>query len=130
MDTKEIKLRLIEAFIAQKTPTETIPSEVDKLLEYINKDNPENVFKVYSVKLGTDRKNELYEEENLRNIYFSFYDKMDEPESTYAKENFRHTSDKEKSTNLMHSISHGFVWSETSQGAEYWINILNKYSTN
>ena len=63
MDIKEIKLRLIEAFIAQKTPTETIPSEVDKLLEYINKDNPEDVFKVYNVKLGTDRKNELSEEE-------------------------------------------------------------------
>ena len=129
MDIKEIKLRLIEAFIAQKTPTETIPSEVDKLLEYINKDNPEDVFKVYNVKLGTDRKNELSEEENLRNIYFSFYDKMEEPERSEVKENWNYewASHFIPPNIISQSINNGFDWKDN---AEYWVKIYDKYRTN
>lgn len=129
MDTKEIKLRLIEAFIAQKTPTETIPSEVDKLLDYINKDNPDDVFKIYNVKLAEDRKNELSEEENMRNIYFSFYDKMDEPERSEAKENLKKLEYTDIQ-NISESINSGFIWDETTQGQEYWSNIHEKYRTN
>ena len=126
METKEIKLRLIEAFIAQKTPTETIPSEVDKLLEYINKDNPEDVFKVYNVKLGTDRKNELSEEENLRNIYFSFYDKMEEPERSEVKENWNYICAKRYNipTNISYAIFTGFFFDDRTI---YWSNIIEKY---
>ena len=129
MDTKEIKLRLIEAFIAQKTPTETIPSEVDKLLEYINKDNPEDVFKIYNVKLGADRKNELSEEENLRNIYFSFYDKMDEPERSEAKENwnFNFSNRSHQPMDFGTALTTGFPFKEKSK---YWWDIYEKYRNN
>lgn len=41
MDTQEIKLRLVEAFIAQKTHVYDISEYADTLLEYINKDNLE-----------------------------------------------------------------------------------------
>jgi len=126
METKEIKLRSIEAFISQKTPTETIPSEVDKLLEYINKDNPEDVFKIYNVKLGADRKNELSEEENLRNIYFSFYDKMDEPERSKAKGNWNYDFAKSRNNPkyIYNAVNHGFEWNDKDG---YWNDIYKKY---
>lgn len=123
MTNQEIKLRLVEAFIAQKTPTETITSEVDKLIEYINKDNPEDLFKVYNVKLGEDRKNELSEEEKLRKIYFDFYDKMEEPERSEAKENwdYEYANLCENPENLYWAINKGFQF---NRSGVYWRKIL------
>lgn len=128
MDTKEIKLRLIEAFIAQKTPTETIPSEVDKLLEYINKDNSVDLEKSHNDLLEAGRKIEQlnFEEENLRKIYFDFYDKMEEPERSEAKENwsFNFSNRYYTPNHIGIALMTGFPFEDKDK---YWCDIYEKY---
>ena len=118
MTNQEIKLRLIESFIRggrmrQVDDLSDIPSKVDKLLEYINKDIVNNES----------------EEEQLKKIYFDFYDQMEEPERSEAKANFTNESanNELKPLTIMEAIFRGFFWKETKQNYEYWNNINNKY---
>ncbi len=112
MDTKEIKLRLVEAFIAQNTHPDIMPEYVDKLLEYINFNNETQE------KIDNFLENHFSEEENLRNIYFSFYDQMDEPERSEAKENWK-KSEYTDIQNISESINGGFGRFDTKQGSPY-----------
>lgn len=132
MTNQEIKLRLVEAFIKdgrirQGYNFDYITTEINRLVDYINKDNPEDIFKTYNVKLGEDRKNELSEEEKLRKIYFDFYDKMEEPERSEAKENWNYEYAKKFNNpeNLYWALNKGF---EFDGNGNYWRNIQKKYS--
>ena len=118
MTNQEIKLRLIEAYIKCGTIRggynfDHITKEVDKLLEYINKDIINNKSK----------------EEQLKKIYFDFYDQMEEPERSEAKENYDYQCAKIESvpTDIYPARCLGFSWNETKQCYEYWSIINNKY---
>ena len=118
MTNQEIKLRLIESFIRggrmrQVDDLSDIPSKVDNLLEYIKKDIINNKSK----------------EEQLKKIYFDFYDQMEEPERSEAKENYDYQCAKIESvpTDIYPAICLGFNWNETKQCYEYWSIINNKY---
>ena len=118
MTNQEIKLRLIEAFIEDGRIRkgynfEYITKEVDNLLEYIKKDIINNKSK----------------EEQLKKIYFDFYDQMEEPERSEAKENYDYQCAKIESvpTDIYTAICLGFSWNETKQCYEYWSIINNKY---
>lgn len=72
------------------------------------------------------------EEDKLRKIYFEFYDQMDEPERSEAKENLRITEYDVASKIIPKSIKDalysGFVWSGTKQDSDYWSDIRKKYA--
>ena len=174
MTNQEIKLRLIESFIRggrmrQVDDLSDIPSKVDKLLEYINKDNVNNEIEEDAKKCNnfyddlkryfeiTPREKILDDwsksskfdnvgitideflentnnivkskEEQLKKIYFDFYDQMEEPERSEAKENYDYQCAKIESvpTDIYPAICLGFSWNETKQCYEYWSIINNKY---
>lgn len=131
MTNKEIKLRLIEAFINTKdgvTLSELI-EKVDRLVDYINKDNLEEEKKECS-KISHEIVENVLEqklsEENLRKIYFDFYDKMEEPERIEAMENWSYNYCKGMIPETVHgAIILGFNWITSKQGNNYWLNIYN-----
>lgn len=130
MTNQEIKLRLTEAFIAQKTLPSDIPEYADKLLEYINKDNKVDLDIAHNELLEAGRKIQALnsEEEKIRKIYFDFYDKMEEPERSEAKENWDYEYARRWTNNISTNfINFGFEFHETKQGACYWFGVRKKY---
>ena len=67
--------------------------------------------------------------DKLKSIYFSFYDQMNEPEKSQAKNNFNieapMSNDIPKS--ISDAIGCGFYWFETPEGNKYWNIIFVKY---
>lgn len=70
------------------------------------------------------------EEDKLKDVFFSFYDKMDEPERSQAKENwnYKYAINRAIATSITLAISRGFSWSSTTQGFGYWDMIDDKYA--
>lgn len=137
MTNQEIKVRLIEAFIAQKTPVEVIPSEVDKLLDYINTGNAptplqKRIHDFLEKNLPEIQQNNDSKEEKLRKIYFDWYDKMEEPERNVAKANwdYDYCQKMDMPNNIWYSIQYGFDWFYSCQGSDYWGSISQKYKNN
>lgn len=63
--------------------------------------------------------------EELKDIYFGFYDQLNEPERSEAKQNWDYDRAKhvQVRVEIHNCIFAGFVWSKTKQGEEYWLNI-------
>jgi hypothetical protein len=156
MTTQEIKLRLVEAFIAQNTHPDTIPEYVGKLVDYISKESESDIFKTYHVNresessisklIDREKLNEELlkladealeieksiikkydsQEKKLKKYYFSFYDKMEEPERSEAKKNWSYDYCNNNTPETVHgAIILGFSWTQSKQGNEYWKNIYN-----
>jgi hypothetical protein len=69
--------------------------------------------------------------EELRDIYFGFYDQLNEPERSEAKDNWDYEFCPNGVPNCVrYAIAFGFDWKEVKQKASYWDNIddllLNK----
>lgn len=69
-------------------------------------------------------------EQELKEIYFGFYDQLNEPERSEAKENWSYewAKNTEVPDKLTMAIFYGFNWTPTKQGSDYWDNIwLEQY---
>jgi len=67
----------------------------------------------------------------LKQIYFSFYDQMDEPEKTKAKIRFDivHAISYPEPRKISDAIMSGFLWNKfTNEGFEYWKKVSDKYA--
>ena len=103
---------------------------MNKFISNILKENEESIddfFKPKNLKSREERY--LKEKEKIRNIYFSFYDQMDEPEQTQAKDNFDVESEEDNSlpNSISEAINYGFQWHEAPEGSKYWSIIFDKY---
>jgi hypothetical protein len=66
----------------------------------------------------------------LRDIYFGFYDQLNEPECSEAKENWDYSfCSISLPRNLIVSLQDGFNWEDTKQGYQYWQEICTKLTT-
>lgn len=93
-------------------------------------EHKENVIKESSSKKINDvlaKDKNLYEE--IRDDYFSFYDKMKEPERTEAKINWDliRSLSYESPKSIYSAIVYGFDIHEPSESEDYWVEILEKY---
>lgn len=70
--------------------------------------------------------------QELQAVYFGFYDQLNEPERTEAKENWSYlfTMDYSYPNDLSDSIVRGFGWENQKQSVDYWINIHNLVLSN
>jgi len=69
-------------------------------------------------------------EKKTKDIYFSFFDKMNEPERTQAKNNFvmdEAMLEGATPTTISNALRLGFVWGKTPEGLKYWDEIWEKY---
>ena len=114
-----------------------------ELIKNILKESEENIDDFFKPKNLKSREEKLRKElefkcqeifhmsvDELKNIYFSFYDQLDEPEKTKAKNNWdiefamKHSIPK----TISDAIIKGFHWVVGSSGsAYYWNKIYKKY---
>ena len=66
--------------------------------------------------------------DKFKNIYFSFFDQMDEPEKTKAKNNFdvTHAINYPEPRKISDAIFSGFQWGKTPEGWPHWKKIWMK----
>lgn len=70
-------------------------------------------------------KSDKSEREKIKELYFGFYDQMDEPERSEAKENWNYGD--LDCDSIAEALYGGFSWNGTPQGHNYWIGIKDKY---
>ena len=66
--------------------------------------------------------------QEIKDIYFGFYDQLIEPYCSQAKENY--DGDERIPNFLTQALQYGFDWEETYQGTKYWNNVykdIKKY---
>jgi hypothetical protein len=66
-------------------------------------------------------------EEELKEIYFGFYDQLIEPYCTEAKELWSYETCKEliNPPNVKMALTYGFNWYNDKQGSKKWINVYD-----
>lgn len=65
-------------------------------------------------------------EQELRKVYFDFYNQLEEPYCSQAKENWDYDRCKIlPSPTCVSSAINGFYWGKTNQGHKYWTLLLN-----
>jgi len=126
MDEPE-RSRAKQNFDIEKVINLGVPSHLLKAIEYSSADdwqkNEEEAKywgKVYS----------NYTRKHLKRIYFLFYDQLDEPYKTQAKQNFdmNYALKYTVPNCIFDAISRGFEISETKEGFNYWKKLLEKYN--
>lgn len=75
-------------------------------------------------------------EDELRSLYFKFYDRIIEPyrnelkknwDFDFAKNIFKH--EHIKTMNLKYAIYYGFDWEKSPQGHDYWNDVALDYES-
>lgn len=70
-------------------------------------------------------------QESLKEIYYKFFDQMEEPEKSEAKANLEPViSSTEIPTTIQEAIGFAFNWSDSPKKIDYWREIYLKYSQN
>lgn len=66
-------------------------------------------------------------QDELKAVYFGYFDQLPEPWATQAKENFANVIEKGISTpeDISEAINDGLWWKDTPQGYDYWYDIHN-----
>jgi len=115
---------------------------MNKLISNILKENEEDIDDFFKPKNLKSRERKTYEKfeakcqetfhmsvDELRSIFFSLYDQMDEPERTKAKNDFdiENVMGYFIPRTIFESIIGGFAWYETPDGSKYWSIIADKY---
>ena len=100
---------------------------MNKLIKKILKENEESIDDFFKPKNLKSRE-EKYENK-IRDIYFSFFDQMNEPERTQAKKNFniKFASFWDMPTTICNAINSGFEWINTPEIPDYWGRVYKKY---
>jgi len=65
-------------------------------------------------------------EQELKELYFKFYDELPEPYRTKAKDNWNYEFTGESLVDdLEDALLHGFDWEESPEGEDYWCYVIN-----
>jgi Protein of unknwon function (DUF3310) len=63
------------------------------------------------------------ESQEIKNIYFGFYDQLIEPYCSQAKRNY--DGCKSEPQSLLDAILLGFIWGDSAEGRDYWDKFHN-----
>jgi len=120
-----------------------LKKSMNKLISNILKENEEDIDDFFKPKNLKSREEKLEKRlkiecqkkfhmsiDELKNIYFSLYDQMKEPEKSQAKNNFdiERTMEYPIPETISDAIEFGFQWVKTPEGFIYWDKIHNRYN--